>query len=388
MSVFTQQFCEGDAVYPQGAALRVAVKDSIDVAGAQTCLGSELFAEAVVAERHAEVVERLLVQNCAIVGKNTMHELAYGMTGINSWSGTAPNVFYPDLIPGGSSSGSAAVVAQGRVDFSLGTDTGGSVRVPAACCGVYGHKPTFGRVSRVGVSPAESSLDCVGPFAADAAGIKQAMQILLSDYQEMSVDLTALTVGLIDVKADDAIWYAINRCLLDRGVRCESKQLPSLDAAFTAGMHIINAENWAEYSDVADSPLLGADVRSRLLKAGDTQPEQIQQAEQIRNQFTTEVDQLLDEVDLLILPTLPHFPLSLEAARNGATDLNISRLVRPFNLSGHPALTIPLVAEGRRPAGMQLVGKKGCDELLCELACELSPFVSKPKKPNNNSVGF
>ena len=130
------------------------------------------------ATKNAEVVERILAADCQITAKTNLHELAFGITGINPVFGTAINPQYPDLIPGGSSSGSAAAVAAGLADFTLGTDTGGSIRMPAACCGVYGFKPTFNRVSRQGIHPAMSSLDCVGPFAASVAMIETAMQII------------------------------------------------------------------------------------------------------------------------------------------------------------------------------------------------------------------
>lgn len=154
------------------------VKDTIDIAGFATRAGSQALENAAAAQEHAQVVEALLAGNCRILGKTSLHELAFGTTGINHWSGTADNPLYPGLIPGGSSSGSAAAVAAGLVDFALGTDTGGSVRVPAACCGVFGLKPTFGRISRAGVMPGVSSLDCVGPFAASMELLIAAMQVI------------------------------------------------------------------------------------------------------------------------------------------------------------------------------------------------------------------
>jgi amidase len=129
---------------------------------------AHVYADAPKAARHAVVVQALLDAGCVIVGKTTMHELAYGVTGVNGWSGTPLNPRFPDRVPGGSSSGSAVAVAANLVDFALGTDTGGSIRIPAASCGIVGLKTTFGRVSREGVHPRTSSLDCVGPFARDS----------------------------------------------------------------------------------------------------------------------------------------------------------------------------------------------------------------------------
>lgn len=139
----------------------VAVKDCLDIAGHVTRCGSAAYADAAPALTNSAVVDRLLEAGCRIVGKTRLHEIAYGMTGVNAYEGTPVNPRWPDRIPGGSSSGSAVAVAAGSVDFAIGTDTGGSVRQPAICCGVIGFKPTFGRVDRRGALPAVSSLDCI-----------------------------------------------------------------------------------------------------------------------------------------------------------------------------------------------------------------------------------
>uniref|UniRef100_UPI0028AB14C1 amidase family protein n=1 Tax=Pseudomonas nitroreducens TaxID=46680 RepID=UPI0028AB14C1 len=165
MSTFVSEFILG------GDGKRVAVKDSIDIAGYPTRCGTRALADAAPAECNAFVVDAVLNAGWQIVGKTNLHELAFGVTGINDWTGTPVNPMAPDRVPGGSSSGSASAVAAGLADIALGTDTGGSVRVPAACCGIAGLKPTFGRVSRDGVHPAQSSLDCVGPFAANMADL-------------------------------------------------------------------------------------------------------------------------------------------------------------------------------------------------------------------------
>jgi amidase len=161
-----------------GSGPTVAVKDSIDIAGFPTRMGSACLAGARPARQHAAVVQALLAAGCRIVGKTNMHELAYGVTGINRCYGTPLNPRAPDRVPGGSSSGSAVAVAAGLVDFALGNDTGGSIRIPAACCGVYGLKPSFGRVNRSGVHPVRSTLDCVGPLARDVTMIERAMTML------------------------------------------------------------------------------------------------------------------------------------------------------------------------------------------------------------------
>jgi amidase len=161
-----------------GQGLTVAIKDTLDVAGWPTRCGSRALELASPAEKHATVVQALLDGGWQVIGKTVLHELAFGVTGINEWAGTPINPQAPERIPGGSSSGSAVIVAQGAADVALGTDTGGSVRMPAACCGVFGLKPTFGRLSREGVHPASSSLDCVGPMARDLDTLVTAMSAM------------------------------------------------------------------------------------------------------------------------------------------------------------------------------------------------------------------
>ena len=236
----------------------VAVKDTIDIAGYPTRAGTRALEDAAPATRHARVVENMIDAGCRIVGKTVLHELAFGVTGVNAWSGTPLNPRFPTLIPGGSSSGSAAAVAGGLVDFAIGTDTGGSIRMPAACCGVFGLKPSYGRVSREGVLPARSSLDCVGPFAASLAGVERAMAAMDPSYQSLAAPTRAPVFGVVRVEADPAIETALDQALADSGVSCRPIVLPSLGSAFVAGLTIINAENFAAFSHLLATGKLGA----------------------------------------------------------------------------------------------------------------------------------
>lgn len=363
--IFVQQVSIG------GDGLRVGVKDSIDIAGFATRMGSPCFAAAPPAERHADVVRALLDAGCRIVGKTNMHELAYGVTGINRWTGTPLNPCGPEWIPGGSSSGSAVAVARHLVDFAVGTDTGGSIRIPAACCGVYGLKPTYGRVSREGVHPALSTLDCVGPFARDVPMIERAMQLLDRSFQSAALRSQG-TVGWITVEADPDVTAAVRGALEHADVSIRSIALPSLEAAFTAGLVIIGAENWAAFGHLVGREELGADVRTRLLAAREISDADVAAAERIRRAFRAEVDEALTRVDALALPTLPDFPLTLSAAADSRAALKLTSFVRPFNVSGHPALTLPILTRDVPPVGLQLVGARNADESLCALSRELA----------------
>ncbi|MCO4758844.1 MAG: amidase [Oceanospirillaceae bacterium] len=370
MTVFFQRFSQG------GDSWSVAVKDTIDVAGWPTKAGCRALDDAKPAEQNADVVQAALDAGCRLVGKTNTHELAYGMTGLNEWAGTPVNHRYPDLIPGGSSSGSAVAVASALADFSIGTDTGGSIRVPAACCGVYGLKPTFGRISRCGAMPTETSLDCVGPFADSSEMLINAMKVLDPEFSPLS-GLSEIRLGMVAVDADPLIKGTVARFIQRTELTTKEVELTGMHEAFVAGMSLINAETFAACGHLLATGKVGDDVAQRLAKAKDTSAADIAQAEAVRARFTREVDLALETVTALVMPTLPSFPMSLADAQAGKTDLQISALVRPFNLSGHPALTIPLETEDQRPVGLQLVGRKGDDELLCELARIMSAFISQ-----------
>lgn len=345
----------------------VMVKDTIDVAGVPTRASSRALQDAEPALHHAAVVEALLVNGCRLIGKTSLHELAYGTTGINLWTGTAANPRFPGRIPGGSSSGSAAAVAAGLVDFSLGTDTGGSVRIPACCCGVFGFKPTFGRVSRNGVMPEKSSLDCVGPFANSLSMLVTAMRAIDPTFARLPTLIDA-RIGVVPVQANEAVQRVVTAALVNSGLPLYEAPLPNMVSAYDAGMVVINRETFVACGHLLDTGRVGADIADRLAAAGETTDQALAEAEQVRARFTAEVDEALKHFDVLALPTMPDFPLAIADASNTRAVLGMTALVRPFNLSGHPALTIPLGSAQGLPVGLQLVAAKGADEHLLAVA--------------------
>lgn len=362
-----------------GAGPTVAIKDSINIAGLPTRCGSAVLEGALPATAHAEVVEQLIRHGARIIGKANMHEFAYGVTGINQWTGTPPNSRYPSLVPGGSSSGCAAAVAAGLADIAIGTDTGGSIRVPAACCGVFGFKPSFGRVSRKGVAPTETSLDCVGPFAGTMAMIERAMALIDPTFLPVRPP-TQGVLGIVAVQADAEVLAAFTRALTNSGLEVRPVMLGSLSAAFDAGMAIIAAETFVAIGCHVDHIALGEDVRARLLAAGTITPQQVAEAEDVRKRFRAEVDDALQHVDALALPTLPHVPPTIVEAADATASLRLTALVRPFNLSGHPALTIPIETVRGLPAGLQLVGRLNGDAQLCALGSAIAETLNANEK--------
>ncbi|GAB7531497.1 amidase [Pseudomonas sp. 3A(2025)] len=348
-------------------APRVMVKDTLDVAGFPSRASSRALDDAPAAVAHAEVVDHLLAAGCRLIGKTSLHELAFGTTGINHYTGTALNPRFPERIPGGSSSGSAAAVAAGLADFTLGTDTGGSVRIPACCCGVFGFKPTFGRVSRRGVMPEHTSLDCVGPFAASLPMLETAMQSIDPSYQPQAVPVQ-VRIGVIQVSASAAVQHVIDTALAASGQPLTRVDLPSFNAAYDAGMVVINRETFNACGHLLQTGKVGEDIAGRLAAAGHTTDAALAEAESVRRQFTAEVDAALATVEVLALPTMPDFPLLLSDAADTRAVLGMTAFVRPFNLSGHPALSIPLGSPQGLPVGLQLIGAKGADEALLAAA--------------------
>ncbi len=347
--------------------MTVAVKDVIDIAGHPTMAGSRAFDGAASATRHADVVDALLAAGCRIVGKANMHELAFGVTGVNDWTGTPLNPAYPEFVPGGSSSGSATAVAAGLADFALG-DRYRRLH-PRACrllrrgrveADIWPPQPP--RASQ----PAESSLDCVGPLARDVVTIIRAMALLEPGFS-CPAPSHVPRLGWVRTAADTGTVAAIRVLLDSTGCDLVEIDLPGLDDAFRAGMTIMNAEMSVAFGSLLPTGRLGADVGERLRRAAAIPASAVQDAERVRTAFTAVVDDALAWVDVLALPTLLNGAVPLDRSRDAPAALAMTRLVRPFNLSGHPAIAVPL--PGTEPMSLQLVAARQADEALCATAC-------------------
>ncbi|HEY8045840.1 MAG TPA: amidase [Streptosporangiaceae bacterium] len=349
-----------------GPGLRVAVKDLIDVAGLPTTAGSRAVADqAAPATADAACLAGLRAaigrgQAC-LVGKTNLHELAYGISGINSAFGTPVNPLDPLRVPGGSSSGSAVAVASGEADVAYGSDTGGSIRIPAACCGIAGLKTTWGRIPLDGVWPLAPSMDTVGPMARDVAGLIAGMELLEPGF---SVAAEApRVVGRVVIGADPTIDRVVDAALAAAGWEVVQVGLDGLDQATIAAMTVLDAEAWASdgvYADTAPDKI-GHDVLARLRQASAITPEAVSAAREYATRWRATLSSLWDRVELLALPTLLGFPPTLDRSREM---LRIRGLTSPVNLAGVPALALPLPAGGPLPASIQLIGPAGGEELL------------------------
>ena len=326
----------------------VVVKDSIDVAGYPTGLGARAFADAGNATGDAACVTSLANAGFSIVGKSVLHEMALGATGINEWQGTPLNSRYPDFVPGGSSSGSATLVGAGLVDIGIGTDTGGSVRVPSACCGVIGLKTTIGLIDHAGVYPAGSSLDCIGFFARDADLIDQCVVACAPDAAPARTEIRS--IGVLSLPGDDDVKAALASFGDAHGCAIVDVALDEIEQAFDAGFTILAAEAWAGAGYLTGRGLLSPDLESRIGVAALITADDLAIAERERIRFRDAVDDLLTRVDVIALPTLPKTPPTLEEGALATSGVSLTRYVRPFNLSGHPAIAIPLNNAGNTPS--------------------------------------
>jgi amidase len=347
---------------PADGLLRVAVKDAIDMAGVLTTAGCAAVRDrAVLAPADALCLAGVRAAGAHIVGKTTLTELCLSPVGDNAVFGMPANPAAPDRIPGGSSSGSAVAVAAGEADVGLGTDTGGSVRIPAACCAIVGLKTTWGRVPTAGVWPLAPGLDTVGPLARDVAGVVTGMRLLEPDFAVAPGP--ARVVGRLRVEGvDPAVEDAVDAALDAAGFRIREVRLPGWEATFDAFDPILQGEFWR-----ANRTLLGADGVSASVNDGlhagrAVTADRLAGAMSARARWRSTVAALFDRVDVVALPTL----IGLPPPRSGYAGFRLTQLTAPFNLAGVPALAMPVPS--RRfpmPVSLQLVGPAGGEELLC-----------------------
>ncbi|SFS78408.1 amidase [Saccharopolyspora flava] len=358
----------------------VAVKDIIDVAGLRTTMGSAHFADHV-STQDAECVTRLREAGAIIVGKTTTQEFAFGPTGDRAHNGASRNPHDSGRMTGGSSGGSGAAVAAGIVPLALGTDTGGSVRIPASLCGVAGFKPAFDAVPTGGVFPLSQTLDHVGVLAGSPADCRTGYRVLAGLRPMPRRDPgSEVRVGWIPpdlLHPTDPRVAELARTALDSdGLDVREIRPEGLDGMLRAFGAIQFSEAHAVHADrVAEAPqLFTDDVLDLLRQAGETAGWQYVRALTDRERWRAEVAALLDEVDLLAMPTTCVAAPEIDQRQVdiGGTPLpvrgSLIGLTRPWNLAGVPALSVPAGTVGGLPAGLQLVGAPGREDELFAVA--------------------
>lgn len=378
----------------------VAVKDVFCTKGIRTTCGARIFADHVP-DRDAAVVERLQAAGAVLLGKTNMHELAFGITSSNPHFGAVRNPWDPERIPGGSSGGSGVAVASGMALMAMGSDTGGSIRIPAAFCGTVGLKPTFGRVSRYGVMPLDFTLDHMGPLTRTVRDAAITLSVIAghdprdetssrrpvnSYLPPEAVSLGGVRIGLpenfyfdrVDPEAAEAV-RTMARTAESLGALVVPVRVPDIAAINTVGRIIVQAEASALLERYLNRRSeFGADVlalldQGRLLPATD-----YINAQRLRRLMRSEFRSVFQQTDCLFTPTTPTAAPRIGQTTlefNGASEdvrLASTRLVRAINVLGLPALSLPCgFNRVGLPLGLQIIGRPFDEALLFRVAAAL-----------------
>lgn len=346
----------------------VAVKDLVDVAGTPTtCASAAVAARARPAAVDAACITAVRAAGGRIVGKVNLHELAFGGSGINPYTGTPVNPIDPTRIPGGSSSGSAVAVATGEADIAIATDTAGSIRTPAACCGIAGLKTTFGRISVAGVHALAPSLDTVGPMAADVARLEEGMRLLDPTFGALPDPARAL--GRARLGAAPWVEDAVDEVLRAAGMAVVDTPLPGWDAAELAGTAVLFGEGARTNRALAEAhgDALGAETLFRLACGAAIDDDELAAALASAGPWRDELARAFTRSPVLVTAGIMDEPAPLDEP----TRLDTRRLNAAVNLAGIPALVLPVPSGRRFPAAIQLLGPHGAEELLLATAAVL-----------------
>jgi aspartyl-tRNA(Asn)/glutamyl-tRNA(Gln) amidotransferase subunit A len=347
----------------------VAVKDLVDVRGTVTTAGSVLLPPEP-AEVDAPLVGELRRYGCVVVGKTNLHEWAFGITSNNPHHGPVRNPHDPSRIPGGSSGGSAVAVVAGMCDWAVGSDTGGSIRIPAGLCGCVGFKPTIGMVSTEGVVPLSRSFDTMGPLAPDVRSAAEALEMMsgLSGIAPESLRggyRLAIPRGWFDELDEEtrAAWKRVAGHL-------EEIEFPGFAEMGAPGNAILYAEAAAIHRErVEQHPdKFGQDVLHNLRRGFEVSAIDYLQAVEDRERVSDEVEELMAGVDALLVPATPCVAPKIEES-DGVRPL-MTRYTRPFNVTGQPVVCLPAPVTGL-PVGIQVIGHYGEDARVAEIAAWL-----------------
>jgi aspartyl-tRNA(Asn)/glutamyl-tRNA(Gln) amidotransferase subunit A len=362
----------------------LAVKDLFDTAGLATTYGSPLFAEHVPTAT-APAVSALEAAGYAIVGKTNLHEFAYGTTSENPHFGVVPNPVAPGRVAGGSSGGNAAALVLGACDVALGTDSGGSIRIPAACCGVVGFKPTWGLVSLDGCFPLAPSFDHAGPMARDVTTCEEAMRALAPGFERATLDsLEDVEIAVAGLDGSSPLVRERVEVAARLFPRRRDLVLPEPEGVYRLFMHEVarvHAELFAENAD-----LYGEDVRIKIEHCLEVSDVEAERGIRRHQEYREHVEELVEGVDLVVTPTLPSVAPPIGAGTPGdlaVREMLISRTF-PFNALGWPALALACgSAEDGLPASVQVAGRSGADALVLAAGRLLEAAVSELAGPPN-----
>ncbi|MCS7117120.1 MAG: aspartyl/glutamyl-tRNA amidotransferase subunit A [Nitrososphaerales archaeon] len=375
----------------------IAIKDILDMKNIPTTCGSKVFVNEI-ASFDSTVVERLKGADAIILGKLNMHEIAYGLTNENPHYGATRNPWDVERISGGSSGGSAVAVAGDLCAASLGTDTGGSIRIPAALCGVVGLKPTYGRVSRFGCRALSWSLDHIGTLTKSVKDVALILQVIAgydskdpvtvhstTDYEDAFIeDIKGMKVGIpkdfFFEDIDEEIEYAIDKAvelMKELGASVEEVEVPYAKYSRSIALIIMACEATSYYEKIllTHANEFGQDIIARLMLGRLFHAIDYLDAQRIRSFLIDKLERSMKDVDVLITPTTPitapKIGESTIKIRGKVTDVRtqLARFTSIWNLAGFPALSIPCgFTNNNLPIGMQLIGKPFDEKSILRLA--------------------
>jgi aspartyl-tRNA(Asn)/glutamyl-tRNA(Gln) amidotransferase subunit A len=327
-----------------------------------------------VPRQTAAAVQLLEAAGYANVGKTNLHEFAYGTTSENEHFGPVPNPRYPGRIAGGSSGGSAAALAAGLADAALGSDSGGSIRIPAACCGVTGFKPTWGLVPIEGCFPLAPSYDHAGPMARDVEGCEQMLQALVPGFEPTEVELGEVEVGVAWTELADPLVRAQVEAAAELFPRRRRLEVPLADGfydAFSREVADVHRELFAEHADS-----YGENIRPKIEWCLAVTDAEYERARGRRERYREQLAEAAAGVDLVLTPTLLCVPPPAPADELALRD-RLIKLTYPFNATGWPAAALPCgPAEDGLPASAQLAAPPGQDALVLGAAAALERALS------------
>ena len=370
---------------PQGLldGMRFAAKDLFDVAGYPTGGGNPDW-QAPVPSKHAWLVQTLLDAGADLTAKTITDEVSLGILGENAFYGTPLNPKAPEHVPGGSSSGSASIVATGDVDFAIGTDTGGSVRVPASFCGLFGIRPTHGRLNLSGMMAQAPRSDTAGWFARDAETFAKVSEVVLGERTDASVSKLLVAVdafGIADPTTAAALQPAVDALAELVGERRdETMSPPGLSVWAKAQRTLQPWEGWLTFKDWLDkhNPRMAYSVARNLALASMIPESERQWAEMMRLDARARMHYLLDAQTVLCMPTTP-FPAPAKGLPvDTQTPLRnrIACLCSHGGLTGVCQVSVPVTLAEGRPVGLSLVGAPGADATLVALAGALAEAIN------------
>jgi aspartyl-tRNA(Asn)/glutamyl-tRNA(Gln) amidotransferase subunit A len=342
-----------------GEGMRLAVKDLFDTAGIVTTYGSAIFHDHVP-DRSATAVTQLEEAGYAIVGKTNLHEFAYGVTSENEHYGDVVNPLDPSRIPGGSSGGNGAALAAGLCDVALGTDSAGSIRLPAACCGVVGFKPTHGLVPTDGVFPLAPTFDHAGPMARSVGDCVAMLRPLADGHPLSSLEEVSLAVSWTE-EAEPLVRERVEAAaaLFPRRTQVDFPLPERFSPAFQREVADVHRELFAEHRD-----LYGENVRTKIERCFGVTDDEVDASLSAREAYRGRALEALGGSDLLLTPTMA-FVAPPVGAGDAVLRQAVFRFTRPFNSLGWPALALPCgAAQHGLPASLQLVGPPRADSLV------------------------